>query len=386
MRRTPTAFLATLLAGSLAAGLAAAPAAAEPGDRLSLPGPQAAPSAAAEPLPKVRARAYLLVDLGTGEILAAKNARLPLPPASTLKTLTSIAVLRDVPLDATVRARPRDARQDGSRVGLIPGREYRVGDLLYALLLPSANDAASALARANGGRRATVAEMNAIARELGAVGTRAVNPSGLDAPGQVSTAYDLALIARAALAIPEFARIVATESHPFPTWKGKRLRKPATIELVTTNRLLREGYRGAMGVKTGFTTQAGNTFIGGATRKGRTLVAVILRSRGQTADAAAALLDWGFANRRDLGPVGMLGTAPAATAGAPDAMPSAEASPPEGGTLLAQAGITPLGPDEVVAPAWSWALLAVVVAGGAALLARARIVRRRRERLGYSAR
>lgn len=379
------------LATALLLALPASASASVGGPRLDEPGRVVALQPGATPLPKVKAKAFLIADLGTGEILAAKNAHLPLPPASTLKTLTSLAVLRDVPLTATVKANRRDARQEGSRVGLIPGKTYSVEDLMYALLLPSANDAANALARANGGRKATVAEMNAIAQELQALDTRAVNPSGLDAPGQVSSAYDLALIARAAMAIPQFRDFVKTRKHAFPAWKGKKLRKKTVYEIYTTNRMLLDDYKGALGVKTGFTTQARNTFIGAAKRKGRELLVVVLQPVGHTATASEALLDWGFANAGKVTPVGTLAVqgAAASTAAAAGAVgPSASASPPPppATTILASAGMQPFGPDQIRAPWWSWALIIVIVSGSIGLALRSRMRRRRAERLSYSLR
>lgn len=360
-------------------------AATQGGEQLALPGRQANVLPGGEPVPYIRAKAWVLADADTGEILAAKNAHLALPPASTQKMLTALAVLADVPLDRTVRATKRDARQEGSRVGLIPGKEYRVEDLLYALLLPSANDAALALARANGGRRATVTEMNAIARSLEAFTTVARNPSGLDAPGQVSSAYDLAVIARAGLANPQFREFVSTVRHDFPTWRGKKLRKPTTMEISTTNRMLLRDWRGAIGVKTGFTTQAGRTFVGAAERKGRTLIVTLMRSRESTELAAERLLGWGFANRDLLQPVGTLpGQLSAPTATAVTVAESPEPQPAE--TLLAQAGITPFGPDQVSSPWWSWALIVALVAGSLGLWWRSRIRRRRADRLSYSLR
>lgn len=378
------------LATALLLALPASASASVGGPRLDEPGKVVALQPGATPLPKVKAKAFLVADLGTGEILAAKNAHLPLPPASTLKTLTSLAVLRDVPLTATVKANRRDARQDGSRVGLIPGKTYSVEDLMYALLLPSANDAANALARANGGRRATVAEMNAIAKELQALDTRAVNPSGLDAPGQVSSAYDLALIARAAMANPEFRSFVKTKKHAFPAWKGKKLRKKTVYEIYTTNRMLLDGYKGALGVKTGYTTEARNTFIGAAKRKGRELLVVVLQPVGHTATASEALLDWGFANAGKVTPVGTLAvqgaTAATAATAATGVAPSASPTPPPATTILASAGMQPFGPDEIRAPWWSWALIIGIVLASIALALRTRMRRRRAERLSYSLR
>lgn len=359
------------------------------GAQLDAPGRQVNLGQAATPLPVVKAKSFLVADLTTGQILASKGAHRQLPPASTLKTLTSLAVLNDVPLDKIVQATFRDARQEGSRVGLIPGKPYSVDDLMYALLLPSANDAANALARANGGRQATVAEMNAIAKELNALDTVAKNPSGLDAPGQVSSAYDLALIARRAMTNEAFREFVSTERHNFPTWKGKKLRKKFEMQLTTTNRLLLEGYRGAMGVKTGFTSKAGNTFIGAATRKKHTLLVVIMRPVGHTAVAAATLLDWGFANIGNVTPVGTLEVSGAATktaTGATSLGVAVSPTPPPANTILTAAGMPPFAPDEIRAPWWSWVLIIGITVTSIALFVRSSVRRRRSDRLSYSLR
>lgn len=387
MRRAPAA--AAALATALLIALPTTASATVGGPRLEEPGKVVSLQAGATPLPKVKAKAFLVADLDSGAVLASKNAHLQLPPASTLKTLTSLAVLRDVPLTATVKATRKDARQDGSRVGLIPGKTYTVEDLMYALLLPSANDAANALARANGGRKATVAEMNAIAAELQALDTRAVNPSGLDAPGQVSSAYDLALIGRAALANPNFQTFVQTKKHAFPAWKGKKLRKKTVYEIYTTNRLLLDNYKGTLGVKTGYTTEAKNTFIGAAKRKGRSLLVVVMQPVGHTATVAEALLDWGFANADKVTPIGTLnvqGTATATTAAAGPASAPASPPPPPATTILTAAGMQPFGPDEIRAPWWSWALILGISAASIVLAWRTRVRRRRAERLSYSLR
>jgi serine-type D-Ala-D-Ala carboxypeptidase (penicillin-binding protein 5/6) len=386
MRRAPKALAA--LATAILIALPQAASASVGGPQLDLNGRQVNLGPSASPLPKIKAKSFLLADLDTGQILAAKGAHRQLPPASTLKTLTALAVLRDVPLTKTVKATYKDARQAGSRVGLIPGKQYSVEQLLYALLLPSANDAASALARANGGLRATVAEMNAIAAELQALDTRAMNPSGLDAPGQLSSSYDLALIARAALANDTFRDFVQMKRQTFPTWKGKKQRKQALMEIYTTNRLLLQDYPGALGVKTGFTSKAGNTFIGAAKRKKRTLIVVVMKPVGQTSVAAATLLDWGFENLDKVTPIGTLdvtasGSPVAAEAGVAAA---SEPEPAPAATILTAAGMQPFGPNQVDAPWWSWALILSITTAFFALMIRSSVRRRRADRMSYSLR
>ncbi|MDQ1617394.1 MAG: hypothetical protein QOJ60_3333, partial [Actinomycetota bacterium] len=148
-------------------------------------------------LPRLTAASFLLADLTTGDVLAAKNPHGRLRPASAQKILTAITVLPRLDPDAVYRARWADANAVGSRVGIVPDATYTVRNLLEGMFLMSGNDAARALAEAAGGVHRTVAAMNVKAQELGALDTHVVNTSGLDAKGQVSSAYDLALFARA---------------------------------------------------------------------------------------------------------------------------------------------------------------------------------------------
>ena len=143
-------------------------------------------------LPKIATKGWVLADLDTGEILAMQDPDRPLRPASTLKLLTALTVAPRLAPDQPYRAVKADEEAEGNRVVLYKGLKYTVADLLHAALLPSANDAAEALARANGGIDVTVEQMNAEAARLGAVNTTAKNPSGLDEDGQVTTARDLA--------------------------------------------------------------------------------------------------------------------------------------------------------------------------------------------------
>jgi serine-type D-Ala-D-Ala carboxypeptidase (penicillin-binding protein 5/6) len=257
--------------------------------------------AAASPVPNVWAKTWVIADAQTGEILAAKRAHKKRAPASTIKMLTALTVLPQLPLESTYVARKKAVNMYGSRVGLIKGKSYTINDLMNAMMLPSANDAAVALAQANGGVKRTVQQMNEVAAQLNATNTVAKNPSGLDAPGMVSTAYDLALIARAGLSQPVFSEYVQRTRAQFPT-KGKK----KTKTIYTTNRLLLGNYKGAMGVKTGFTSNAGRTFVGSAQRNGRTLIVSMMGINERTDVAAIKLLDWGFANVGRITPVGTL--------------------------------------------------------------------------------
>ena len=150
----------------------------------------------AVPPPEPLAQAWLVADIGTGTVLATRNPHQKLRPASTLKTLTALALLPRLDPAATYTPVDEDALQDGSLVGLVPGTTYTIKSLFEGMLLSSGNDAAHALANAAGGLQQTVALMNATAKELQAYDTVAANPSGLDDDVQLTSAYDLALIAR----------------------------------------------------------------------------------------------------------------------------------------------------------------------------------------------
>ena len=282
---------------------AVAPAAAETigGAELRSPGKVVQPLPGAAPLPKVKAATWLIADAGTGAVLAHKGAHVRRAPASTLKMLTALTVLPRVAPETEYVATPKAAYTYGSRVGLRVGKRYTMDQLWYAVFLPSANDAAIAVAEANGGVKRTVRQMNALAYELRALDTVARNTSGLDAPGQLSSAYDLALIARAGLQRDDFAQYASTVRAEFPAVKGKRTRP-----IYTTNRMLLHDWKGAIGVKTGYTTNAGRTFVGAATRGGRTLIVSLMGITEPTEDAAKRLLKWGFENAERVEPVGVL--------------------------------------------------------------------------------
>jgi D-alanyl-D-alanine carboxypeptidase (penicillin-binding protein 5/6) len=159
--------------------------------------------------PQVQARAAVLMDAETGQVLFAKNAHQPLPPASLTKIMTAIVVLERCELDAVVKASQRAVNAKASSMHLRVGETVKVRDLLYALMLRSANDAAIALAEHTAGSvEAFAALMNEKAKSLGAKHTRFVNPHGLHDPRHLSTAYDLALITRYAMQNETFRAIV----------------------------------------------------------------------------------------------------------------------------------------------------------------------------------
>lgn len=234
--------------------------------------------------------AAVLMDVRTGRVLYARDMHRPLPPASTTKILTALLALERLSPDARVTISPRAAAaRSGSAIGLEAGEQWKVADLLAALLLRSANDAGIAVAEAaSGSVERFVAAMNTRARQLGARRSRFANPHGLHAAGHYSTAYDLAVITRAALRLPAFADLVRAQS-----WTLTRPGRPPQI-IENSNKLLRR-YQGADGVKTGWTVPAGYTLVASATRNGWQLLAVVLRSTDMYGDAGG-LLDHGFSS------------------------------------------------------------------------------------------
>ncbi len=262
--------------------------------------------------PPVAADSWVLADLDSGQILASQNADLAVRPASTLKLLTALTVAPRLAPEQPYRAIGADEEAEGNRVVLYKGLTYTVADLMNAALMPSANDAADALARANGGVKVTVEQMNAEAARLGATRTTVKNPSGLDADGQLTTAYDMALIGRAALSNREVADSLLRRQVDFPgkMEKSKRVIYPIyNHNRTVVNRRL-DGY---LGGKSGYTSKAGNTMVAGAEQDGRRLLVTLFHIGGNTYRASEALLKWGFANAGNLSPVGTLAepTAPA---------------------------------------------------------------------------
>lgn len=257
-----------------------------------LPGPGQA-AAAGRAGPVAAATGYELIDAATGQVLAAHNPDLRLAPASTTKIMTALLTLEEERnLSRVVRVSPQAFGVIGSSVYLVPGQRLTIRDLLYGLLLVSGNDAAVELAIADAGSvPAFVAQMNEKARALGATHTTFLNPDGLYQPEHRTTAHDLALIARAALALPEFRRIDRTRSYNFPGY-------PKRFTIYNQNQLLWR-YPGAIGMKIGYTIEADESIVGAATRGGVTLIAVVLHTDyAHLWSDPENLLNWGFANFR----------------------------------------------------------------------------------------
>lgn len=258
-----------------------------------------------------------------------------------------------------------------SLVGVQAGTSYTVEQLWQGVFLRSGNDAVHVLASMNGGVGETVRQMQARAKDLQANDTHVVSPDGFDHKGQVSSAYDLTLFARAGLKNDDFRGYCATKTADFPAG-GKK-----TFQIQNTDRLLTgqgvAAYQGLIGVKNGYTSHAGNTFTGAATRGGRTLLVTVMHPKsGYEAvyEETAALLDWGFAAAGKADPVGTLVT------------PLSEQ--PKGAAAKPRAGAAGAAGAPVAATATShtddWAFggsAAVAVLAGGGLLA---LRRRERER------
>ncbi|MFD3944156.1 D-alanyl-D-alanine carboxypeptidase family protein [Streptomyces sp. NPDC058579] len=339
----------TVLAAALLPLLAAAPAHADPvdnkedqqpkppalmssvgGSLLSRPGTQVNLGPGAPVLPKeLSARSWIVADAESGQVLASHNSHWPLAPASTLKMLFADTVLPKFPRTATHTVTAQDLAGLGSGSSLVGIKEkqtYTVHDLWLGVFLRSGNDAVRVLSSMNQGIPQTVADMNARADELQALDTHVVSPDGYDAPGQISSAYDLTLIARSGMQKADFREYAATARAAFPG-EQKPGKKRETFEIQNTNRLLTgdlgvPAYQGIAGVKNGNTTHAGSTFTGVAERNGKVLLVTVLNPSSKEQHAVyketARLLDWGFAATGKVKPVGEL-VAPKSARTTPDA-------------------------------------------------------------------
>ena len=257
----------------------------------------AIPAAAAPPAPRVEARAAVVMDAATGAVLWQRLAHRPVLIASTTKILTAIVANDSYRQSKVLRVPEAAERVDGTRFGYKTGWRIRRDQLLTTLLLVSANDAAETLAAAwpDGGRAGFIQAMQAKAAELGCTDSTWRDPSGLDAPGHRASAADLAVLGRALLERPVLAKLVGSRVAPY-AWPGGR----KTV-LGNHNHFVGLGRDpGALGIKTGYTTQAGSTIVAAQRRGGRTLVAVVLGS-DHMYDDVRALLGYGFKVRPKVG-------------------------------------------------------------------------------------
>ncbi len=244
------------------------------------------------PLPgDVSAEAWLVADLDSGAVIAAKDPHGRHRPASIIKVLVAMASINALPLNKSVEGTDDDAAAEGTKVGVNPGGVFTVNQLLHGLLMHSGNDAAHALAMQLGGVQQALEKINVLAAKLGGRDTRVATPSGLDGPGMSTSAYDIGLFYRYAWQNPTFADVVATRTFDFPGHADH-----PGYELENDNQLLYK-YPGALGGKTGYTDDAGQTFVGAANHNGRRLMAVLLHGTRQPIapwEQAAHLLDYGF--------------------------------------------------------------------------------------------
>lgn len=238
--------------------------------------------------PPIYAASAVLLERTTGTILYAHNEHVRRAPASTTKIMTALVALQMGDLRSLVTVGRGAGWTPGSSVGLRAGDRMSLGELLQGLMLCSGNDASVAIAEHIAGSETVFAAlMNRQAREFGAFNTNFRNPHGLPALGHYTTAFDLALITRYALQHQAFARLVRTREEELEWAAGER-----RAAIANTNRLL-WSFAGADGVKTGTTSEAGHCLVASATRDGRQLIAVVLRSGDRWRDAAT-LLDYGF--------------------------------------------------------------------------------------------
>jgi D-alanyl-D-alanine carboxypeptidase (penicillin-binding protein 5/6) len=259
-------------------------------------GPDAPPLPSDAELP---ASSWLVANLTTGEVLAAKAPHAKYLPASTLKMLTAATLIPRLNPDATFPISYHAAAVDGTKAGLSVGMRYKISTLFQCMLEMSANDAATALAEAYGGVKDTLRAMNAEARVLQANDTNAETPSGLDGPHETTSAYDLALIAQADFGIPAFRHYITQLSSRIPAAHHKH------FQIQSHNNLLYY-YKGDIGGKNGYTVAAQATYVGAATRHGQTIVVSLMHAYPQWWPMAAKLLTWGFKANGKVNPVGEL--------------------------------------------------------------------------------
>lgn len=295
----------TVLASAVLVMLAASPAVAE--DMIPSPAPTAAEGVQ---VPDFKTKAWIVVDANSGDILAGQDFDRQLPMASTIKTLTSLTLLPRLQYDSVYEARPQETLTEGAHVGVLAGSKYTVSQLFHGMMMRSGNDAAVALADSYGYRR-TIEAMNAEAQRIGATSTVAKSPNGLDQPGQVSTAKDLAQIYRVAIQDPRLQEILTAKEAEFPAKAPEDPTKARTsFTIYNRDALLNSDYPGFLGGKSGFTSQAGRTYVAGVDRDGKKYVVALLGIGGGTTETARKVLDWAYATQ--LSPIGELPEIPGA--------------------------------------------------------------------------
>ncbi|MDN3357111.1 D-alanyl-D-alanine carboxypeptidase [Actinomadura sp. DC4] len=267
--------------------------------------------------PHIAASSYVIADLETGHVLAAKDPHGHYKPASTLKTLTAITLIPRLDPHKKIKPSLNAVNASGSAVGLDTKMSYTINDLFHGLLMQSGNDAAIALAEAGGSMHQTLAAMNAEAKRIQAYDTEARTPNGLDddppltLKQQHSSAYDLALIMKQGLTLPDFRKYVGAKLYHWPALPTKEERKKGKktggYEIGTHDHLLiGQHYPGMIGGKNGWTSHALGSFVGAATRNGHTIIIALMHAQSDFWPDARELLNWGFAERAKADPVGTL--------------------------------------------------------------------------------
>lgn len=242
--------------------------------------------------PDVSAQSWIVFDVTDGVVLGSRNADVIRPMASTTKIMTALVALEQSTADQVVVVSERAAEAGEAEIGLVAGEQLLMEDLITSMVVRSANDSAIAVAESIGGDTETfVALMNRRAEELGLTRTFFVNPHGLDADGHASTARDLLRLGLAAMANDELRRMASLREFDFGATPD------GTPRIAESTNALLDTYPGTIGVKTGFTFQAGLVLVAAAERDGRTIYAVVMGSEGAGAHFAdaSALLDYGFA-------------------------------------------------------------------------------------------
>jgi serine-type D-Ala-D-Ala carboxypeptidase (penicillin-binding protein 5/6) len=349
----------------------------------------AAPAAAqTPPAPAYPAKAWILVDAGSGRILDAYNEHEALPPASTTKLMTALVATEKLAPGATITVSPDAAAQPAMRIGMVAGQQWTPDAAMHSLMIVSANDAAYALAEAASGSLTAFADdMTAAAVRYGMVDSRFADPAGLDdaaafGGGSRVSAYDLAIAARNVLSVPELMAMAGTAKYSFDGPDGH------THVLYNHDKLINR-YPGATGLKTGYTALAGHTFVGTATRDGRTMIAVVLNG-DDFYNIASKLLDKGFATPADAAGLGEAlppvrvqpYRAPLASTLLPGGSGAAKAAK-AGRNALTAAGATPVAEQRPVRRGAGVGLTVLFLFGavaGAVVTLRRRAERRRRER------
>lgn len=241
--------------------------------------------------PSIAAPSAVLMDAATGEVLYSKNGHTKRQNASTTKIMTAILIIERLKMDDLITASKNASLTPFTSLHLKPGEKINVHDLMFGMLIRSANDAAVAAAEHIGGStKAFSVLMNKKAKEIGCQDTHFVTPNGLFDPKHYTSAYDLCLITRYAFRYPLFNEAVSTRKYTLDS----RTKNRQDLAVFAKSPFMKS-YPGADGVKSGYIKQAGHCYVGSATRNGWRLVAAVLKSDNASRDTAA-LMDYGFNN------------------------------------------------------------------------------------------